>query len=339
MLCGIVKLGLITGVALTFLMLMFSKEIAQMLSLQEGALLAFAPVSAFFVSIALAFQHNTQRMGSYKVSALSEVFGKFSYVASGALLAVFSTNGLIFTTVFSALGKIAAILASSRSLLFARAETADIDARPFRRHAHGANAMVVSHVLVTVSTAAPIFYISSVFGSEVLGQFSMVLATIFLPSGLVGAAIGQVFYQRAASHHDQPLVLKSLWRLTVGKLVLFGAPIYLLAAILSPWLYPLVLGGQWHDAGQYAQILVVAAFFSFISTPLDRISLVIRANYYMPVLHVLRLITSMLVLLLANQFSLSFDQFLMLYVIQVSVVYGIDLVGGNFLLGKYRRAN
>jgi len=333
LLLGVAKLGFVTGVILTFIMYFFSAEIAKVLSLQSGEKwLVIAPLSAFFVSIALAFQHNAQREGSYKISALSEVFGKSSYVISGALLAFVSGSGLVLTTLFSALGKIASIVLYSKTLFGTRAKSSACTSSPLKEHAHGAHALVVSHLLVTMSSAAPIFFISAAYGAEVLGQFSMVLATIFLPSGLIGAAIGQVFYQRAASHHLEPMLLRSLWRLTVRRLAIFGIPIYLGAAILAPYLYPLVLGGQWHDAGAYAQLLAIGALCAFISTPLDRISLVLRFNFYMPLLHVLRLVLTVGVILIAKYYGLIFRDFLILYVAQVSAVYLLDLIFARILI-------
>ncbi|AUZ60667.1 O-antigen flippase Wzx [Pseudomonas sp. XWY-1] len=333
LLSGIIKLGIVSGVVLTIALYAFSAEISQLLSVEQGAnLLLIAPVSAFLVSLALAFQHNAQRLGDYKISALSEVFGKSSYVASGALLATVSTSGLVFTTLFSALGKIGALLRYSKDLIYGARVHAPNTMSPFKKHASGANAMVMSHVLVTVSSAAPIFFISAVYGTEVLGQFSMVMATIFLPSGLIGAAIGQVFYQRAASHAEEPLVLRGLWNMTIRKLTLFGVPIYLCAGILSPWLYPFVLGSQWGDAGLYAQVLMVAALSAFVSTPLDRVSLVLRYNWYMPALHVFRLTATGVLLALATHFALDFKDFLLFYVVQVSAVYLLDLLFAHFLI-------
>ena len=331
---GIVKLGLVTGVVFTVVLYAFSAEIARLLSVEQGAdYLIVAPLSALLVSLALAFQHNAQRSGAYKISAMSEVFGKSAYVASGALLAAVTTSGLIFTTLFSALGKIGALLPYSKNLIHGPCTHAPDAVSPLKKHASGASALVMSHILVTVSSAAPIFYISAEYGTEILGQFSMVMATIFLPSGLVGAAIGQVFYQRAALHAEEPLVLKGLWNMTIRKLVLFGIPIYLCAGILSPWIYPLVLGGQWHDAGLYAQVLMVAALSAFVSTPLDRVSLVLRYNWYLPALHVFRLMSTGLLLALAIHFALDFKEFLLFYVVQMSAVYLLDLLFAHFLIG------
>jgi hypothetical protein len=54
----------------------------------------------------------------------------------------------------------------------------------------------------------------------------------------------------------------------------------------------------------------------------------------MPLLHVLRLALTGAVLLVSYYNSLSFSEFLMLYTVQVSVVYLLDLVFANFLIAR-----
>ena len=60
-------------------------------------------------------------------------------------------------------------------------------------------ALVGSHLMATVTGAAPLLYISHAYGSNPLGQFALVMSTIFLPASLLGAASCQVYYQRAAA--------------------------------------------------------------------------------------------------------------------------------------------
>ena len=42
-------------------------------------------------------------------------------------------------------------------------------------------------------SALPALFIAKIFGSNVLGNFHFVMLTLYLPSGLIGSAIGQVF--------------------------------------------------------------------------------------------------------------------------------------------------
>ncbi|MCW2270312.1 lipopolysaccharide biosynthesis protein [Pseudomonas sp. JUb96] len=333
---SIVRIGGLAGFAFTgVLYLSYPLWGERFLSEISLTYILLAPLTAFFVSLALALQHNRQRCGDFRISAVSEVFGKFSYVAGGGLLSVVGGAGLVATTLFSAVAKVVYIACHSKDILFGKGSR-DGQQHPLKVHLHGANAMVVSHVLLTLSSAAPIFFISYRYGAEVLGQFTIVMTTIFLPSGLLGLAIGQVFYQRAAAASNDPRKVLGFWLSTLKRLTVVGLPIYLMASALSVYIYPLVLGGQWEDAGRYAQVFSLAAFFAFISTPLDRVSLVLKRSYYLPVLHTLRLLSSLITLFLALHLNMTFMGFLVLYTVQMAAIYLFDLLMGWFFLASAR---
>lgn len=331
----IVKLGFFTGLIFTLVLYCFGHSIAQFSGAEAlSPYLFLAPLTAFFISVALGVQHSVQKEGAFKVSAASEVVGKLSYVGSGLLLSPIGSIGLVLTTFFSAFGKILYMRRRLIELFSLKVEAVPQQEHPRSLHAKGANAMVLSHVFLTISSAAPIFFISYQYGVQTLGQFTMVMATIFLPSGLLGVAIGQVFYQRAAQYFQTEQDINHLWWGTVKKLVFFGFPIYALAIILSGYIYPLILGSQWEIAGKYAQIFSVAAFFSFISTPLDRVSLILRVNAYLPIMHLLRMIATGITMLLAVYCDLSFVGYLVLLTCQMSLLYLMDMVCGKVFINR-----
>jgi O-antigen/teichoic acid export membrane protein len=331
----IVKLGIFTGVFFTIALHWFGPTIAQLSGAKElNAYLYLAPLSAFFISVALGLQHSVQKEGMFKVSAASEVVGKLSYVGSGVLLSPFGAIGIVVTSLFSAIGKIVYMRKRLLELFVAKSEVNPHQLHPRALHAKGANAMVMSHLFLTVSSAAPILFISYQYGVQTLGQFTMVMATIFLPSGLLGLAIGQVFYQRAAQYFLEGHDIKYIWWGTVRKLVIFGFPIYFLSVLLSGYVYPLVLGSQWESAGKYAQVFSVAAFFAFISTPLDRISLILRVNTYLPIIHLLRMLATGVVVLIAVYADLSFTEYLVALTFQMSSLYFVDMVCGKWMINR-----
>lgn len=302
-----------------------------------GRYLVFAPLTAFLMSISLAIQHDVQRCRRFKVSAISEIGGKASYVLSGILLSPLGAVGLIATNLFSALGKISVLWKHCSSIVFKKIDYVGLEAHPRSLHAKGARAMVLSHVFLTIGSATPILFISHQYTMEVLGQFSMVMSTIFLPSALLGLAIGQVFYQRAGEYFRESRDIASLWWGTVKRLAIFGLPIYIVAACFSAFIYPIVLGGQWSKAGDYAQIFSIAAFFAFISTPLDRITLVLRNNTYLPVMHFFRMLCSILVVAVAAVEKLEFLTYLTLMTVQMSLLYLADLICGYVFIRLNKR--
>jgi len=331
----IVKIGLISCLILTALIYLGGVYIERALGVENLSFyLLFAPVSACFVSFALALQHCTQRDGDFKKSAMSEVTGKALYVGSGIVFSSFGTLGLILTSLSSAVGKIFALKAYLIKLLSLKAALISKEDSPRIRFAKSANSMVVSHLFLTVSGSLPILFISYQYGVEKLGQFTMVMATIFLPSGLIGVAIGQVFYQRAAQFYQASRDIRPLWRDTIIRLIVCGAPIYIFVAFSSKYIYPFVLGRQWVEAGQYAEILSAAAFFSFISSPLDRLSLVLRVNSYLPTLHFCRVVATLVAIAASYFFELSFVNYLIFLSLQMAALYVIDICFGRWFLSS-----
>ncbi|MDP0919437.1 hypothetical protein Q6272_30765, partial [Klebsiella pneumoniae] len=85
-------------------------------------------------------------------------------------------------------------------------------------------------------------------------------------------------------------------------------------------------------AGQYAEILSAAAFFSFISSPLDRLSLVLRVNSYLPTLHFCRVVATLVAIAASYFFELSFVNYLIFLSLQMAALYVIDICFGRWFL-------
>lgn len=326
----LLRTGISIAVALSCVLLFLElNSFWERVGVVSSSLYVIAPFTAFLISISSLYQFEAQRRNDFKISAIAEVVSKIFYVFSGAALSIVSSGvGLVMTTAFGALGKIItlrgfALPCSKRHLLESRVIISRFKARSV--------AMVFSNTVLSLSSALPIFYIGANYGANSLGQFALVTATIFLPSGLIGAAVGNVFYQRAALLWNQGefTALSSLWINTVSKLLLGSFPVFLFIYMLSPWAYPFVFGDEWIAAGEIAQILCLASLFSFIAGPLDRLTIVINISWYLPLIHSLRLT---LIGMLIVAFSLNFDDFLFYYSLLMSVLYALDVFFARILL-------
>jgi len=125
-----------------------------------------------------------------------------------------------------------------------------------------------SALLNSASWQLPSIVLSSFFSTDVVGYYSLGFQVVRLPMSLVGASIGQVFYQRAAAaRHEGTLdvlvgsVFHRLVRLSLWPMVLL--------AIASRPLFVLVFGSPWEEAGVYSQIMALWSFFWFISSPMS----------------------------------------------------------------------
>src|SRR5690606_15587793 len=66
-----------------------------------------------------------------------------------------------------------------------------------RAYSRLGGSLVISHVFLSCTAAIPSVFIAHAYGSEMLGQFALAFQAVYLPSALLGSAIGNVYYQRA----------------------------------------------------------------------------------------------------------------------------------------------
>jgi len=127
-----------------------------------------------------------------------------------------------------------------------------------------------SALLNSFSWQLPAFLLSAFFSSAVVGYYSLGFRILQLPMSLIGSAIAQVFYPRAAEAHQQGN-LSVLVENTFHRLVLVGLFPMLTLTLTGRDLFTIFFGPEWAEAGSYAQILSIWAFVWFISSPLSTI--------------------------------------------------------------------
>ncbi len=116
----------------------------------------------------------------------------------------------------------------------------------------------------------PVFGLAVAFGPGPTGIFGLAFATLALPVGMVTAAMGQVFFVRAAEAHRHG-ALGPLTRQMHARLVALAAYPIAAAAVAGPDLFGLVFGSEWTEAGLYARILAPWLLLSAVAPPLGRV--------------------------------------------------------------------
>ena len=105
-----------------------------------------------------------------------------------------------------------------------------------------------------------------------LGQFQLAWNIMQVPVALIAGSVALVFLKKLSDTEPGamlPLVRAVLLRTCLAAIVPF-AVLYLLA----PWLFPLVFGATWHDAGYYARALTPWLFMNVLTSPIANIFVV-----------------------------------------------------------------
>jgi teichuronic acid exporter len=335
----VLLLGVITFLLITPLFAMFRFPFAKWMGDSSLAnWLLFAPLTAVLSCYSVALQHKVQRAKRFKDSGLAELINKLAYIGSGVLgrLAYSEPLGLMIATGVGALAKIVWLLKSFQSqglniiVLSKNDRERQLKTKEdsilfiANSYASLSSSMVISHLFANVAVIIPYVFVARTYGADVLGQFVLVMSTLYLPAGLIGNAIGQVYYQRAAEGWANGQGFSVLWKTTAKKTLMIGFPIYALVGTLSPYLYPLIFGESWVAAGKYAMIISVSAFFSFVSSPMDKSSLIVNVWWYLPAWHLFRVTINLILVVIVELYAWSFSVFLAFFVLQMSFVYLID---------------
>lgn len=179
-----------------------------------------------------------------------------------------------------------------------------------------------SQLLDAAGLQLPVFFITSLYGSQVLGFYGLANSIVNLPMVLIGQSVGDVFYVEAAHvGRENPKRIKDLSNKLFKRLVIIGLIPLLVLLFFGPFLFSFVFGSQWYEAGVYARIIAFLVFFRFIFMPISGIYSVLEHQKEKFFLDLLR-VSLVLVSFFASHFlNLSSYQALILYSILMSFVY------------------
>jgi O-antigen/teichoic acid export membrane protein len=125
-----------------------------------------------------------------------------------------------------------------------------------------------------ISLQVPTLFISSIFGFQMVGLFSLSFSMLVLPVSFVSGSIAQVFFSESSELFRQKSTeLLPLYRQTTKRLFMFGAPVILAGALISPFLFPIVFGSAWKDAGIFSLPLSMMVIAQFVVSSTDRLEL------------------------------------------------------------------
>ncbi len=305
----------------------------------DSKTLALLPLAGFLTVFSQAFLFLDQRSENFTRSGLVEVLNKFSnnlftiiaslFDKSSFMLSLGTCLGFLTKIIFFR-PKIGRILLPKKKLFYVFIKIIR-DGFYIKRLLF----LSVSDILLSVVRVLPIIYISFAFGENSAGQFGLVTAAIVFPTVIFGRAVGQVFYQKAASNFNKGEDILALFMNNILYLSVVGACGYTIVGVFGKEIFSMFFGSDWIVAGKLAQIYAIAGWISFISIPFERIALIVNSWWYTPSWYLLRLFTTLIVVSLSYLYGWKFEIFIISLSIQVSLCHFIDLIFSYYFC-RYR---
>lgn len=193
-----------------------------------------------------------------------------------------------------------------------------------RRYQHHPKYMLPGQLIGVVAFQIPLLIMSSVYSLSVAGLFSLAYRLVVVPTSLIANAIGDVYRQRIAREYQEKGEFKAIYLKTVTTSAIIALPICVLMYVFSPTVFLVVFGKDWIQAGEYAQILVVAVYFQMTFTPIDKGSVLVGAIKYIFIWHLVRLLSFIGLYLISENFDLTVIHVLWIFVSINICLYSIE---------------
>jgi O-antigen/teichoic acid export membrane protein len=176
-------------------------------------------------------------------------------------------------------------------------------------------------LLNNISWQLPVLLLTLFFSQTLVGFYALAFRLIHLPMSLIGASLGNVFYQRASELKGDLTKLANITEMVFKRLVALSFFPALLLSVIGRESFSVVFGHQWAEAGTYAQILSIWMFCWFISSPLSTIFALLERQGLAFIVHLTIFITRIVSLYLGGIYK---DVYLGLWLFSISgtVVYG-----------------
>jgi lipopolysaccharide exporter len=144
-----------------------------------------------------------------------------------------------------------------------------------KKYSRAPKYLLPTALIDVITMQLPVLLIGTWYGASEAGQFSLAWRVLILPTLLVGAAFGQVFFQRFSSTWPDS---RAAWALLTGTwkaLALIGVLPMLLFIFAGEELFSFVFGPDWAHSGKMAAILAPMLFASLLHSPTSTTSVVL----------------------------------------------------------------
>lgn len=178
----------------------------------------------------------------------------------------------------------------------------------------------LSALLDAVSWQLPVLLLAAFFSPVIVGFYALGFRILQFPMSLIGSAIAQVFFQRAAEAHksgDLAFLVQNTLTVLL-RIIVFPM---LILAVVGPDIFVVVFGEEWGEAGIYIQILSVWALFWFLYSPISTIYVVLEKQKFGLIFNVFNILTCSISLLIGGMMGNVFIG-LTLFSLSGTAVYG-----------------
>lgn len=122
--------------------------------------------------------------------------------------------------------------------------------------------------LNSIGQSLPILMLANLFTPAAVGFYVLARTVLFVPSNLIGTSVAEVFYPKFVETIRNGESGKKLLIKACATLAAIGSLPYLVLIAFGPWLFALIFGADWREAGEYSRWMSAWLFVVLVTRPI-----------------------------------------------------------------------
>lgn len=137
-----------------------------------------------------------------------------------------------------------------------------------------------TYLVAQVKNQAPVFFIRSFFGVEILGYYSVCMRVLNIPVNLLASSIGKVYYQTAAEMKKKGQEVGDFTFRNIKRAMYVAIVPMVVIMSFGDIVCTLFMGSDYVITGNLSRIIVFMTFFQFLMMATQGITIVLEKQQY-----------------------------------------------------------
>lgn len=137
-----------------------------------------------------------------------------------------------------------------------------------------------TYLVAQVKNQAPVFFIRSFFGVEILGYYSVCMRVLNIPVNLLASSIGKVYYQTAAEMKKKGQEVGDFTFRNMKRAMYVAIAPMVVIMSFGDIVCTFFLGSDYVITGNLSRIIVFMTFFQFLMMATQGITIVLEKQQY-----------------------------------------------------------
>lgn len=194
--------------------------------------------------------------------------------------------------------------------------------------------------IISLTSQLPVFFLSAFYNPETVGYYGLALTITFLPMGIIGKSVEDVFYGEVASlGKSNATAIKKISRGLLKKLSIIGAIPMIILILLGPELFVIVFGVNWYNGGVFASVLAIYAYTHFIFQPISMVFFVFEEQHLQLYLNITKIVLVIIVFYMANILDLSAVLAILIFSITMGCAEFCKYLMAQYVINKHTSQN